>query len=103
MMRFEFVAFMDDGSEVKLRSDGRDLRKWEAVYKRTMVGEHLSFTYLAQLCYLAMRRLAVAPSYCPTYELFDEHCENLDIERLDQEAITPNPTQSEPTPDSSAT
>jgi hypothetical protein len=103
-MRYDFVAHMDDGEQIKSTSDGRDIRKWEATYLKTLVGETLSFTFLTQLAYIAARRCGtVGPSY-PTYEIFEQHCVDLDLKRVgteDEAGVLGNPTPPEATDDSS--
>lgn len=105
-MKYDFVAHMDDGEEIKSTSDGRDVRRWEAAYSKSLVGETLSFTFLTQLAYLASRRCGTVDSRYPTYEIFESHCVDLDMKRrgdADEAAVLANPTPPEPTEDSSAT
>lgn len=105
-MKFDFVATMDDGEEIKAQSDGRDVRRWEATYSKTLVGEQLSFTFLTQLAYLAMRRCqTITPAY-PTYEIFEAHCVDLDMKRTgesDDVGVIADPTPPEVTDVSSVT
>jgi hypothetical protein len=105
VMKWDFIATLDDGEEFKVSSDARDLRRWEAAYSKTMVGETLSFTYLAQICYLAMRRTGMVDARFPTYDQFDARCVDLDIKRVNSEddQLVGNPTPSEATEDSSLT
>lgn len=101
-MRIEFVAHMDDDESIKVVSDARDLRRWEAEYKRTMVGEGASLTYLTQLAYIAMRRQRVLNGKYATYALFDEACIDLEIRKLggDDDQVVADPTPSAATADS---
>jgi len=103
-MKYDFVAHMDDGEEIKSTSDGRDVRRWEAAYGKSLVGETLSFTFLTQLAYLAARRAGTVDTRYPTYEIFESHCVDLDMKRVgapEDSAVIGNPTQSEATEDSS--
>jgi hypothetical protein len=105
-MRYEFVAHMDDGEQIKSESDGRDVRRWEATYSKTLVGEQLSFTFLTQLAFLAARRMQTITQAYPTYEIFEAHCVDLDMKRVgdpEDQTVIANPTPSEATEDSSVT
>jgi hypothetical protein len=105
-MRFSFKATMDDGTVIDVDSDHRDLRRWEAEYKRSMVGEPPSLTYMTQLAYVSMRRQRLVDSRYPTYELFDAECVDLEFKRTsadDDGMVVGDPTPSEATAVSSAT
>lgn len=102
-MRFEFIAELEDGEHIKVNTDGRDIRRWEAEYKRTMVGEAVSYTYMTQLAYIGMRRQRLLDGRYPTFALFDEVCVDIKVRRLsgEDEALVTDPTPSEATDDSS--
>lgn len=98
-MRQTFVVDMDDGTNLVIESDARDVRAWEAAYEQSYFGTRLSFTNIAQVAYLAGKRTGVLNGAYPTYEDFDAHCVDA---RGKREKDPPNPTPPDPTVGSSA-
>lgn len=96
-MRFKFTVEMDDGETIAGQVDARDVRRWEAMYSRSIVGEKTSFTSMTQMVYLALRREGSIDSRYPTYDIFDQHCVDLKTVTEEGGGVVANPTQSEAT------
>lgn len=97
-MRQQMTVEMDDGSSYDMEADGRDIRKWEAEYEKSWLIERISFTSLCQLAFIAGQRTNVLNGQWPSYESFDAHCVSAIGRR---EPVIANPTQPDPTDDSS--
>lgn len=97
-MKQDFNVEIDDGTQLVIASDARDIRAWEAAYGASWFGQRLTFTMLAQVAYLAGQRTGVLNGSYPSYEDFDARC--VDVRGRPAEVIA-DPTQADRTDGSS--
>lgn len=103
-MKYEFTAEMEDGETFTAMADSRDIRRWEAMFKGSFIGD-VTITKLTQLAYIALRRTDQLGGRYPTWELFDDKCIELTRHMPEDETeseVLADPTPPEATADSSA-
>src|SRR5262245_37278881 len=79
---------LEDGTEVDVVFDGRDLRQWELKHKRSSIAEPLSISMLTWLGYTAAKRQNLLNGSYPSYEAFDAVCTGVEGLADDEERPT---------------
>lgn len=92
-LRQKVILELEDGTEVPVTFDGRDLRAWEMKNKRSSIVEPLSVAMLTWLGWSAAKRQHLLNGTYDTYEAFDAICTG-----VEGVPVTPGPTKKAATP-----
>jgi hypothetical protein len=65
---------LDDGKEVEVTYDGRDLRAWETKYRKSALTETMTLGMLTYVGWSAAKRQGILNGSYDTYEAFDAVC-----------------------------
>lgn len=65
---------LEDGSEVEVTYDGRDLRAWEGSTGKSALGEAMSLTMLTWLGWAAAKRQGLLNGSFDSFDAFDKVC-----------------------------
>lgn len=84
---------LDDGREIEATYDGRDLRQWEAVFKKSALVESMSLGMLTWLGHHAAVRTGVLDGELKDYARFDDACVSVEGVRSEE---PPDPTPADP-------
>lgn len=82
---------LDDGREIVVEYDGRDLRAWESKHHLSAIREEMTISMLSWLGHHAAIRTGILNGELTTYEAFDAVCVSVDGVRDSDEP--PNPTK----------
>lgn len=81
---------LDDGREVEVVYDGRDIRAWEIKHRKSALVESMSLSMLTWLGHHAAVRTGAINGDLSTYEAFDKVCTSVEGMRDDE---PPDPTK----------
>ena len=81
---------LDDGREIETTYDGRDLRQWEAQFRKSALVESMSLGMLTWLGHHAAVRRGELDGELKDYKRFDEVCVSVEGVR---DLELPDPTQ----------
>ena len=88
---------LDDGRAIETAYDGRDIRAWEAKYRKSALVEQMSLGMLTWLGHHAAVRRGDLNGDLKTYEAFDQVCVSVEGVRDDKGADEePDPTKAKP-------
>jgi hypothetical protein len=83
---------LEDGTEITVTYDGRDLRAWESRYKKSALVEPMSLSMLTFLGWSAGKRTEQLNGQFDRYEAFDAACTSVQgvrDEEEDERALDP--------------
>lgn len=96
-LRQKVVLELEDGTEIPVVFDGRDLRQWETKFRRSSIQEPLSIGMLTWLGYTAAKRQGLLNGSYGTYEAFDAVCVGVEGSSLEEDTDEEaNPTEAGP-------
>jgi hypothetical protein len=75
---------LEDGTEVPVVFDGRDLRAWEVKHRKSSLAEPMSMSMLTWLGWHATTRQHLLNGSYDTYEAFDAVCVGVEGAELDE-------------------
>jgi hypothetical protein len=90
---------VQDGADIQVNYDGRDLRAWEGEFDRSALTEDLSVTMLCWLGWNAAKRQGLLNGHPSSWEGFDSVCTGVRVVRDESApANSADPTQPSPGP-----
>lgn len=85
---------LEDGREIQVTYDGRDIRAWEARHRKSALVEAMSLSMLTWLGHHAAVRTGAINGDLSTYDAFDKVCASVEGIKAEE---PPDPTQAEET------
>lgn len=95
---------LDDGREIEVAYDGRDLRAWETAFGASTLTESMSLSMLTWLGHHAGVRQGLIDGELKSYKAFDEVCVSVQGVRDEERPTTPPaPQETAPAADTPTT
>lgn len=84
---------LDDGREIEIKYDGRDIRAWEIKHRKSALAEVMSLSMLTWLGHHAAVRTGTLNGDLSTYEAFDKVCTSVEGIRDQEDNKETDPTK----------